>query len=258
MCTGVEAMLISGLMTGAGTAASISAGRSQRKASERAASNELMRKEKTNEQARQLFNAEMENSDAGDAQATVDAAAAEQLAQAQALTDREDTGFTAATQAPGIAQSSSPVVKETAARQLADELTKAEGQMKARAALQGYSQRQRQRGTQFGRAAERMAMLGNFNQGWGQVGQIDQNMARFAGQNQAMLGDVLTGLGSIGMQYGANMAPAAKYGDYALGTAKLGAPPVVPSTYGLEGMGKLGTPMPASTYGFAGMGGFSR
>jgi hypothetical protein len=226
MCTGAEALIISGLMTGAGTAANISAGRKQRKASEQAASMELARKQKINEQAEQLFQSEVGKSDATDAQAAADAAAAEQLAQAQALTAREGTGFTSAEEVPGLAQSGSTVVKEAAARSLGDELQKAESQMKARSVMQGYAQRQRQRATQFGRAAERMGMLGNFGQGWGQVGQIDQQMAKFAGQNQAMLGDALTGLGSLGFQaYGAGMwgnAPAAStIGNYEL-TGKLG------------------------------------
>ncbi len=206
MCTGVEPYLLAASVaaTAAGTASQISANKKVRRASENAAFQELQRKQKVSDEANQLFQAELQNSNVGDANKDVDQAAAEQLAEAKALTQRDDTGFTGGTDTNAAMASATPIVKEVAARQLGDELAKAEGQMKARAMLQGFKQRQIQRGTQFGRAADRMKLLQGFNQGWSQVGQTQQALAKNAGANQAMLGDALVGLGSIGMQaYGA-------------------------------------------------------
>jgi hypothetical protein len=212
MCTGVEIAMLaaSTAATAYGTSEQISANKKVQKARESAALQDMQRKQKTSNEANQLFQAEMEHSDPGDANADVDKAAAEQLAQAQALTQRDDTGFQSGSETNAAQASATPIVKEVAARQLADELAQAEGQMKARATLQGYKQRQIQRGNQFGRAAEQMKNLGNFNQGWDQVAQTQQELAKNAGANEAMLGDTLVGLGRIGFSaYGAGVGSGA-------------------------------------------------
>jgi hypothetical protein len=211
MCTGVEPWVvaaISAATTAAGTAAQMSAAKKQRNARETAALQDMQRKSKTSNEANQLFQAEMENSKSADAKEDVDKAAEQQLAEAQALSQRGEgeTGFKAPGSDAAMA-SATPIVKEVAARQLGDELAKAEGQMKARATLQGFRQRQIKRGTQFGRATEQMKNLGNFNQGWSQVAQTQQELAKNAGANTAMLGDVLVGAGSIGQSY-AGVMPA--------------------------------------------------
>ena len=241
MCTGVEPWVIaavSAATTAAGTAAQMSAAKKQRKARESAASHELMRKQKTNDEANQLFQAEMQNSDVGDAKADVDKAAAEQLAEAQALTQRpeEESGF----QAPGTDAamgSATPIVKEVAARQLGDELAKAGGQMKARAMLQGFNKRTIDRGTQFGRAAEQLRNLNNFNQGWGAVGQTQMELARNAGANTAMLGDALVGMGSIGQSYAGAMPASGAAG----GASKLAGSTPYATTAASELPTTLGT-----------------
>jgi hypothetical protein len=228
MCTGVEPWVlaaVSAATTAAGTAAQISAKKQQRSASERAALQDMQRKQKTSAEANQLFQAEMEHSDPGDANADVDKAAAEQLAQAQALSQRENTGFQTGSETNAAQASATPIVKEVAARQLSDELAKAEGQMKARAVLQGFKQRQIQRGTEFGRAGEQMKNLGNFNQGWSQVAQTQQELAKNAGMNEAMLGDSLVGMGRIGLSaYGAGLggggAAAASQGGSTLANSQ--------------------------------------
>lgn len=204
MCTGAEAPLLYASLaaTAAGTYASIDAKKDQRKAVENAANTEFLRKQKTNKEAQAVFNAELQNSDPGDAQGDADKAAAEQLAAAQELAQRPaaDTGFSSPTDTAGMANAS-PVVKDVAARQLGDELARTEGQMKARATLQGYQQRFLNRGQQFGRSLEQMQLLNDFNQGWGRVGQTEQELAKTAGTNKAMLGDLLTGLGAAGTAY---------------------------------------------------------
>lgn len=204
MCTGAEpALLYASLAaTAAGTYAQIDAKKQQRKATDRAASEDLMRKQKTALEAQQIFNTELQNSNPGDAEADADKAAAEQLQAAQELTQRspEDTGFVQPTDTAGMANAS-PVVKEVAARQLGDELAKTEGQMKARSVLQGYQQRFMKRGQQFGRGVEQMQLLGNFNKGWDQVAQTQAQLAKNAGSNSAMLGDLLVGAGSMGTAY---------------------------------------------------------
>jgi len=178
---------------------------------ENAAALDERRKDKISKEAQAIFGSEVEGSSAEKASADADAAAVAQLAAANQLVNREDTGFVSATEAPGMSKSASPVVREAAARSLADELAKTESQMKARSVLQGWQQRQQQRGTQFGRTAERMMTLGNFSQGWDQVNKVDMGQAAHAGDERAMLGDVLTGLGQVGLAaYGAGAAkPAA-------------------------------------------------
>lgn len=213
MCTGVEPWVIaaiSGAATAYGTSQQISAKKDQRRASENAALQDLGRKKKVSDDANAVFQAQLDASDPGDANKDVDEQAAQQLAEAQGLTQREDTGFTSGSETNAAQASATPIVKEVAARQLSDELAQAEGQMKARAMLQGYKQRQIQRGTDFGRAAEEMANLRNFNGGWDQVAQTQQAMAKNAGMNKAMLGDALVGMGSIGLSaYGAGLGSGA-------------------------------------------------
>lgn len=217
MCTGAEpALLYASLAaTAAGTAASIDSQRKTRKASERAASADLLRKQTTAKEAKQIFDTELEASNVGDAQADADAAAALQLQETKNLIDRPaaDTGFTTSGEAPAMV-AASPVVKEAAARSLADELSKVEGQMRARSTLQGYNQRTMDRGMRFGRANDQMALLGNFNRGWDQVANTEQQMAKFAGAKQAMLGDLLTGVGSMGTAY-STAKGATLFGDAA-------------------------------------------
>lgn len=200
MCTGLEVAAL--LATAAGTAKQVSATRKTRRANEAAANFELQKKAETNKQAEAIFEDQLALSDPGDAAAAADKAAEQQLMETQALLQRPDTGFTGTGDTPAMAQAS-PVVKESAAKSLAQELQRAEGQMKARASLTGLGQRFRDRAVQFGRGAELMQQLGNFNQGWTQVGNIQQSLAKNAGAKDAMLGDVLVGLGSMGMQYGA-------------------------------------------------------
>lgn len=212
MCTGAEPYLLAAAAaaTAAGTAKQISATKKVQRAREQAALEDLGRKKKTSDEANALFQTQLAESGAGDAQAEADKAAAEQLAEAQALTQRQDTGFTTGTDTNAAMGNATPIVKEVAARTLADELAQAEGQMKARATLQGYRQRQIQRGYDFGRAAERMKNLGMFNQGWDQVAQTQQLLAQNAGNKDAMLGDALVGLGQIGFSaYGSGLAGGA-------------------------------------------------
>ncbi len=205
MCTGAEPYLLAASLaaTAAGTAAQVNANKKREGATTAAAAADLERKAKTSREANAIFNAELENSDAGDASKAVDDAAAQQLAETQRLLSRspEDTGFQAPTDTSAAMTNASPVVKDVAARTLADELAKTEAQMKAASTLQGFKKRQLNRANQFGRAGEQMAMLGNFNQGWSNVADVQQQMAQFAGAKQAMLGDVLTGLGSMGSAY---------------------------------------------------------
>lgn len=221
MCTGAEpALLYASLAaTAAGTAASVSAQHKQRQAAQQAAQQDLARKQVTSKQAQDIFQTELQNSNVGDAQKTADTEAAAQLQQTQGLVNRPDTGFVSATETPGMA-SATPVVKEAAARTLADELARTEGQMKARSELQGYQQRFLNRGIQFGRGADQMQLLGNYNRGWDQVAQTEQEMAKYAGAKQAMLGDLLTGVGSMGTQY-STAKGASLFGNAASGGGSL-------------------------------------
>ena len=215
MCLGAEyawvPYAVAAATTAAGTATQINATRQRRQATEQVAAADLARKRKLNDEAGQLFESELQNSRVGDASADVDAEAAKQLAEAQTLVQRpQPVGYGAEAPQAG----SSPVVREVAARQLSDALAQAEGQMKARAMLQGFQQRQIKRGTKFGRSAEQMQLLGNRSRGWDQVAETERMLAQNAGSKNAMLGDALVGLGSVAAAY-------------AGGTAK----PTVPTNY---------------------------
>lgn len=242
MCTGAEPYLLAASLaaTAAGTASQISANKKREGAAAAAAAADLERKSKTSRDAQAIFNTELENSDAGDASKAVDDAAAQQLAETQRLLSRapDETGFQAAGESSAAMTNASPVVKDVAARTLADELAKTEAQMKAASTLQGFKKRQLNRANQFGRAGEQMAMLGGFNQGWSNVADIQQQMAQFAGSKEAMLGDVLTGLGSMGSAYygamkggGAGSGTTSPVLSSGSGSNPYGYTSQIPSTY---------------------------
>src|SRR5262245_15097731 len=129
MCTGAELLLLASAgATVAGTASSVRAGRKQRAASEAAAQFELDRRRELEEQSKDLFKEQLAASDPGKAEKDAEAAAAASLAATHDLINQPDSGFVSANNAPG-ASKASPVVKEAAARTLADELQRAEGQM---------------------------------------------------------------------------------------------------------------------------------
>jgi hypothetical protein len=234
MCTGAEWVAVASAMaTAGGTAASISANKSRRRASEAAAYNELQKHEGINKESQQLFQDQLASSDPALARREAEQAAAEEYAASQQLVGQNE-GFTAATETPGLA-TASPVVKDAAARSLADELSKAESQMKARSVLTGLGLQRKQRMNQLGRTAERFDMLQNFGADWSRVGQTQQQLAQNAGANKALLGDLLTGVGGIGMSAaGAAGGFSRLFGGAAAGSSGLKAPGL------LEGATKLG------------------
>lgn len=175
----------------------VGAARKQDKATANALLMDQERKGRQDKEALAIFDDQLGASDPQKALRDADQRTAETVAAVQGLTGRPGTGFGAEPNA--AMQRASPVVKEAAGQSLATELQRAEGQMKARATLQGLRRRQQDRGTQLGRAMETVGMLGGFNQGWGNVNQIDMAAAKQAGSGQAMLGDVLTMLGSAGL-----------------------------------------------------------
>ncbi len=191
----------------AGTTAQISAAHQKNKAIGRAALADVQRKEQTAKEAREIFNEQVPLSNADKAMSDADTAAVEDLAATQGLINRPDTGFSG----PSVEmQKASPVVKDAAAKSLAGELQRAESQLKARAALAGMQRRNRDRTLQQSRATEQLMQLGGFNRGWDQVAQVQNAAAQTAGGNTAMLGDLLVGLGGMGlMASGAGLGKAA-------------------------------------------------
>lgn len=91
------------------------------------------------------------------------------------------------------------VVKSEIARSLSDELAKARSQIKAEATLEGFSSRAFDRGIDISRANADLGNLGLFAQGDQNIYEYDMNKAAHAGDNWAMVGDVLSALGQIGL-----------------------------------------------------------
>ena len=205
MCTGAEALLAASLLsTAAGTGVAIKSSRDVTKARNAAAATELLQKKKVDQDSQQLFAQTVQGSNPATAAADADQAAQQEYAATKDQIAQSATGFGGA-QTQGLAQATSPVVKEAAARSLADALQTADSQIKARATLRGLGVQRQQRGDQLRRANQQANMLGNFMQGWGQVGQVGQEAAKSVGDQDAMLGDLLTGLGQAGAAYAGTM-----------------------------------------------------
>lgn len=199
MCTGLEIAALAA--TAAGTGAQIYSQRQQNKALGAAAALDVQRKEKTAREAESIFNQQLGESSGDKALSDADAAAQQELAATQQLIARPNTGFGAENETQAMANAT-PVVKEAAAQTLAGELQRAEGQMKARATMAGLQRRAEDTQRRQSRAIEQMVQLGGFNRGWDQVAGVEQQAAKMAGANSAMIGDLLVGLGSAGLQYG--------------------------------------------------------
>jgi hypothetical protein len=187
----------------AGTGVSIKANRDRTRATNAAALNDIMNKQKVERDSKSLFNQQVQTSDPAKAGEAADQAAQAQYAASKTQDAQSPQGFGGGDSA-GIAASAlggSPVIRDAAARSLADALQVADAQIKARAVMGGLSRQRQQRFQQLTRANQQAGMLGNFNQGWNQVDQADQALAQNAGAGTAMLGDVLTGLGQVGSAY---------------------------------------------------------
>lgn len=186
----------------AGTAAQQKARHDQKSAAEDAYRDWSRRSRGRTEEATDIWEKSMAEQDVGNQMDAVGALAQEKVNRVNTLTEAEAHNYD-----PILAgQERAPaVVKTEIARNLADELAKSRAQIKAQATLEGFSGRSFDRGLQLSRSSTDMGNLGIFAQGDRNIFDSDMLKAQSAGQNWAMIGDILTTLGQVGM-LGAGMA----------------------------------------------------
>ncbi|MCE7901241.1 MAG: hypothetical protein DYH20_00975 [Gammaproteobacteria bacterium PRO9] len=192
----------------AGTAANAKAQRQVRSAQRSAYNAYADRTDKRTAEAQGLFDDSLKKQDVDVQQAAVDAAA-------KAKTDRvgdliSQQNYVTPT-LPG--QNKAPqVIQSAVSTDLASELARARAQIGAIAKLEGFSTRTFDRGLELDHVKPQFRNIGLFSQGDRNIFDAQSAEAQHAGDNMAMLGDVLTSLGQIGlMAYGGGaMGGAAK------------------------------------------------
>ena len=206
-----------------GTQQQARAGQKVDRANAQALRNYGDKKRVQSEEARALFERRLAEQDVGNQQQVIDTQAADKVARVDAL----DQAATAETDPLLPGSDRAPrVVKEQNAQALASAVAQARARLKAMATLEGFSGRTFDRGLQFGQDADLFRTQASFDRGDRGVLQSEQMAASQAGNRNAMIGDVLTTLGQIGLMAGGGF-----------GGGKLG--PARPGSLGDAGVGNI-------------------
>lgn len=180
----------------AGTGANAVANRQVRRAQERAYDNYARRSDQRTNEAKSIFERSLGEQDVGKQTAKIDEAANAKVQRVDELTrtnsDYIDPLLPGQDRAP-------KVIGKQASRSLAEELAKARAQIGALAKLEGFSTRTFDRGLELSHVKPELGNLGLFAQGDRNILQAQMQSAAGKGQNLRLVGDILTGLGQVGL-----------------------------------------------------------
>lgn len=180
----------------AGATAQYQGNKRARKAQERAYSDYASRTDKRTDEAKAIFEKSLGEQDVKKQQARVDEAATAKTARVDDLVARESSYIDP--MLPG--QDRAPkVIKQQASRALGDELARARAQIAAIAKLEGFSTRTFDRGLELDHVKPQLGNLSLFAQGDRNIFEARSAVAANKGANLRMLGDILIGIGAMGL-----------------------------------------------------------